>query len=99
QTIDLDIPTEVFVDDGPILLSGSSTNELPIVFRVESGPGRMVLNDLVFTGAGDINIIAEASANDQYFASSESIKITVKPLMSLSGQVDGAPTGQAKLYN
>lgn len=99
QTIDLDIPTEVFVDDGPILLSGSSTNELPIVFRVESGPGRMVLNDLVFTGAGDINIIAEASENDQYFAASESIKITVKPLMSLSGQVDGAPTGQAKLYN
>ncbi|MEQ9301827.1 MAG: T9SS type A sorting domain-containing protein [Cyclobacteriaceae bacterium] len=98
-TIALDMPTEVFVDDTPVLLSASSTSGLPISFKVDSGPGKIVLNDLVLTGTGEITIIAETSQSNEYLAASQSIQITVKSLLSLSGEITGTSTGQAKLYN
>ncbi|GEM_PF-1220249 len=99
QSIEFDLPSEVFVDTESIILTATSSSGQEVRFGLKSGPGRVLLGELDVLGTGEIELIAEVEANDEYFAASTTFKITVKPLLSISGLViGGASSGQVSLY-
>ncbi|MEQ8713557.1 MAG: T9SS type A sorting domain-containing protein [Cyclobacteriaceae bacterium] len=99
QEIELNVPSEVFVNSEAIELSGTSTSGLPVSYKVESGPGRISLGKLIITGSGEIVISGSVQENDLFFSAQSIETILVKPLIELSGNVTGALSGVVKLYN
>lgn len=70
QTITFPLPNGglVSVDGGPYPLSATATSGLPVSYSIVSGPGSIVGNSLVVTGAGSIVIMASQPGNTYYFA-------------------------------
>jgi bacillolysin len=84
--------------DGPIMLSATSSAGLPVTYRVESGPGSLVGNQLSLTGAGEVVIQASQAGNDLYQAASVAQSVTVaKAMQSLSWSPDSSLTYRTNL--
>ena len=77
QTITFDLPTEVNLSEGSLLMSASSSIGLDVSFRIISGTGTIAGNELNFTEAGSITVEAYQDGNDQYYSASEQKSITV----------------------
>jgi bacillolysin len=84
--------------DGSIMLSTTSSAGLPVTYRVVSGPGFLVGNQLSLTGAGEVVIQASQSGNDLYQAASVAQSVTVaKAMQSLSWSPDSSLTYRTNL--
>jgi hypothetical protein len=84
--------------DGPIMLSATSSAGLPVTYRVVSGPGSLVGNQLSLTGAGEVVIQASQAGNDLYQAASVAQSVTVaKAMQSLSWSPDSSLTYRTNL--
>ena len=71
--------------DAPVTLKATSSAGLPVIFRVESGPGALVGDVLTLTGAGTVVVQATQSGLATYVAASASQSITVaKAAQSIS---------------
>jgi hypothetical protein len=63
--------------DAPVTLSATSSAQLPVTYRVISGPGALIGDQLTLLGAGDIVVQASQAGNDQFQAVSANQTITV----------------------
>ena len=63
--------------DGPVTLSATSSAQLPVTYRVLSGPGTISGDQLTLLGAGAIAVQAIQAGNDQFQAVTTSQTITV----------------------
>jgi hypothetical protein len=63
--------------DAPVTLSATSSAQLPVTYRVISGPGALNGDQLALLGAGDIVVQASQAGNDQFQAVSVNQTITV----------------------
>ena len=80
------------------MLSATSSAGLPVTYRVESGPGSLVGNQLSLTGAGEVVIQASQAGNDLYQAASVAQSVTVaKAMQSLSWSPDSSLTYRTNL--
>jgi hypothetical protein len=84
--------------DGPVTLSATSSAGLPVTYRVLSGPGLLVGNQLSLTGAGEVVIRASQAGNDLYQAVSVDQTVTVaKAAQSLSWGPESSLTYRTNL--
>ena len=88
QIISFQLPTTLYVDEGPISLLGVSDSGLPIAYELKAGQASLDNNLLAFDGPGEISIVASQEGNDEFKpAQPVTATITVRPLMNISGKV------------
>jgi hypothetical protein len=99
QTIDFREPPPRVFGDAPFELNGSASSNLPVTFRVVSGPATISGSTVTLTGAGTVVVCSSQSGDNNYLAATDVIRSFVvakaTALVTLS-DLDPMFDGQAK---
>ncbi|MCC5839090.1 MAG: hypothetical protein JJT96_03115 [Opitutales bacterium] len=68
QTIDFSLPPSATLGDPPILLTAEASSDLPVSFRVVSGPASISGGNLILDGVGTVVVEATQAGNELYLA-------------------------------
>ena len=104
QSIDFSPPATLYLGQGPLTLSASSSAGLPVTFSLVSGPATIAGNLLSLSGAGVVKVQAGSPASGNYTAAATVLRtITVQgnptalTLVNLNQIYDGKPKPVATL--
>ena len=80
QNITFNPIDDITIDTGSIELQATSSQGLPVIFNLNSGPATLDGNILTFTGTGDVSITASQPGNDSIQAAGSITRIfTILP--------------------
>jgi hypothetical protein len=83
QTISFTSIANQLVSNPPIPLLATASSGLPVVFSVVSGPATITSNQLSFTGAGTVTVLASQEGNEAYEATSVEQSFVVNAVTAL----------------
>ncbi len=99
QTIDFREPPPRVYGDAPFELNGSTSSNLPLTFRIVSGPATVSGSTVTLTGAGTVVVSSSQSGDNNYLAATDLIRSFVvakaTALVSL-GDLEQMFDGQSK---
>ncbi len=98
QSISFNLPTSLFLSQGPVALSASATSGLPVSLSVLSGPAVLEDGWLKLTGAGTVKVEARQDGGGNHLAAKpvvRTLQVRADPegltLAGLQQTYDGAP--------
>ncbi|MBX2920706.1 MAG: T9SS type A sorting domain-containing protein [Chitinophagaceae bacterium] len=88
QTLTFDpIPSQPYTQE-PVILSGSSSSGLPVVYTVVSGPATVTGNSLLMTGTGTV-VVQAALPGDNNYVAADTVRRTFCVTASQSAAING----------
>ncbi|WP_193217978.1 MULTISPECIES: T9SS type A sorting domain-containing protein [unclassified Imperialibacter] len=90
QTITFDLPSSVYPDQSPLMLSATASSGLPVSFELVSGSASFDGNQLTFTGPGELSVKALQAGDATNLPASISKTLLVKPFLSITLMVNKA---------
>lgn len=87
---------ELTFTNAPIPLTAWANSGLPVIHSVVSGPARIVDNQLVLNGAGEVNLRVEQAGDAQFLPTTTRISLRVSPNQSVTWE---SPTNRVLKLN